>query len=223
VEGVPFVLLLGSARIAEARLLASSPSPAPGCTGWPVMRVQVGAEEGATAGRWNLGVVPGRVDGIAFDSLPMMASGDSLSLAIAIARAASSLAEDTSSVFQGRPYVVRQADLFGLADGPDGVLAEVVRTVNQEANPIQEQLVLVLEGYWRSPDSTLRVQFEARSVGFEETIPAVELLAVVRTRASHATALLVRREDSDGWALELLERSSTGRWSLRWRSARSDC
>jgi hypothetical protein len=194
-----------------------------GCSGWPVMEYQAIGAAGGVPVRWSLGLTAGQVDAVSFDSLTDLSSQDSLNLTIAIARAASGLDDDTASAFQGRPFIVRQAVRFPLAPGQDGVLAEVVRTVNQEANPLQEQLLLMLDGSWRSPDSSMRVTYHVRTAGLEETIPSVEFLAVVRSRRRQVLAVFLRREDANGWALELLEQIASGRWVLRWRSAQSDC
>ncbi len=218
-----FDLLLGGTRVAEMLIERPAPVPAAGCSGWPVMQYQTIGAAGGVPVRWNLGLPAGQVDAISFDSLTDLSSPDSLNLTIAIARAASSLDDDTASAFQGRPFIVRQAVRFPLAPGHDGVLAEVVRTVNQEANPLQEQLVLMVDGSWRSPDSTMRVTYRVRTAGLEETIPSVEFLAVVRSRRRQVLAIFLRREDANGWVLEMLERIASGHWVLRWRSAPSDC
>jgi hypothetical protein len=97
---------------------------------------------------------------------------------------------------------------------------EVVRLVAQEANPLQEQLLIITEeGPGREPDGV----FHAREVAEEEKMGSIELLGVLRVKSTGRIALLVRRERESGFVLEWIERSPRGRWTVRWRSAIDSC
>lgn len=222
-SGASFDLFSNGEHIGAAAITGLHPNPGATCAGWPVAELSVDSAGRAAHAPWSVAVSSGRADAVAFDSLPGLTESDSLNLTIAIARAASTLNDDTSGTFQGRPFIVRQADRFQLSPDEDATFAEVIRTVNQEANPIQEQLLLLLEGRSRRSDSTLRVVYRTRAVGLEEDLPSMELLVVLRGQRNGVYSLLVRREGASGWALEMIERIATGRWLLRWKSALSDC
>jgi hypothetical protein len=97
---------------------------------------------------------------------------------------------------------------------------EVVRLVAQEANPLQEQLVILTE---ETPGREPASAFHSREVGEEEKTGSIELLAVLRVKSTGRLALLVRRERESGFVLEWIERSPRGDWTVRWRSATDSC
>jgi hypothetical protein len=118
--------------------------------------------------------------------------------------------------------VVRQANRFTLDDATLVVLAEVSRTVNQEANPLQEELVMILEVSAGKTDNQLPVAYSERSVGLEEALESLELIAVLQLH-NGTWAMLVRRDIGDGFTYELFERHEPQHWTLRWRSAHAGC
>ena len=186
------------------------------CAGWPTATLS--AE--AAAGTWRVAFPEGLVDGIPLDSLPILTAADSATRARAGALAASRLPDDTIAAFRGRPFVVRQANQFSISPDTLVTMFEVVRLVAQEANPLQEQLLIVTEeGRGREPANV----FHSREVGEEEKTGSVELLAVLRVRSSGRFALLVRREHESGFTLEWIERQVRGTWVVRWRSALDSC
>ena len=66
---------------------------------------------------------------------------------------------------------------FTIPDGPQVVVATLVRQINQEATPLQERTLLVAE---RAPsDTTFTTAYSERSYGDEETIESREVLAAV--------------------------------------------
>jgi hypothetical protein len=157
----------------------------------------------------------GRVEVIPFDSLPALTAADSAARVTAVARGASLAPADTAVAFHGRPFIVRQAHRFTI-DSVQATLAEVVRMVPQEANPLQEQLVLLMRTGASEP------VFSQREVGLEEALTSMELLAVVRLRQSGTVALLLRREQEGGYRLQWIELAPSG-WRLRWQSALDGC
>jgi hypothetical protein len=187
------------------------------CAGWPTATLTV---EGAPNTQWRLAFPAGSVDGIAFDSLPVLAAADSATRARHGALAASRLPDDTATAFRGRPFVVRQASRFQVGMDTIGTMYEVVRLVAQEANPLQEQILIITE---QREASEPAVTFHRREIGAEEAMGSIELLGALRVRSSGRVALLVRRERESGFVLEWIERSARGAWNVRWRSATDGC
>lgn len=186
------------------------------CAGWPTATL-VG--EASAAPAWRVAFPDGAVEGIPFDSLPVVSAPDSAERARAGALAASRLPDDTITAFRGRPFNVRQASRFAIGD-TIVTLFEVVRLVAQEANPLQEQLlILTEEGSGRDTTNA----FHERDVGAEESTGSIELLGVLRVRRTGRVALLVRRDRESGFVLEWIERTARGDWVMRWRSAADGC
>jgi hypothetical protein len=213
-------LLSPADSVRMARVAAVTADSATGCANWARVRL-VGTDGRPPSLPWAVGFPRGRVKGVAFDSLPALPPADSARLTMMVARASSRAPGDSAAAFRGRPYVVRQANRFHLADGRQLVFAEVVRVVNQEANPLQEELMLVVETEPGSRDDVV-IAYSDRQIGLEEAVESVALLSAFRLRDG-TWSLLVQRELRDGARLVLLERSSPGRWVVRWRSAFSGC
>lgn len=220
VDGLELQLFAGGDTVGTARVTALGDVTATQCVSWPVAELAP-VSPGAALRDWRVGFSRGRVAALAFDSLPALSSRDSASRTVAIARAASRIGGDTAVAFRGRPYVVRQANGVRL-DGTLVILAEVVRTVQQEANPLQEQLVLVLERS-AGTDSAFVERYHERSIGLEEHAGSIELLAAFRVQRTGVPALLLRRDSEDGISFVLLERRESGEWYARWTSAVADC
>ncbi|HEY5544758.1 MAG TPA: hypothetical protein VIK50_01780 [Gemmatimonadaceae bacterium] len=187
------------------------------CAGWPTASIVM---ETGTATEWRLAFPEGSVEGATFDSLPILSAADSAARARAGALAASRLPDDTVAAFRGRPFIVRQASRFSIDADTVGTVFEVVRLVPQEANPLQEQILIITEEGSSRPAATA---FHEREIGAEESTGSIELLGVLRVRSSGRLALLVRREREAGFVLEWIERSRDGTWVVRWRSATDSC
>lgn len=185
------------------------------CAGWPVATLMPAPPQ------WLVAFPPGRIEGLAFDSLPGLAPADSAARVRLGALTASRLPDDTLAAFRGRPFIVRQALRFTQAPDSITLVFEVVRLVPQEANPLEERLVILAEGAVR--DSALRAVYHERETGPEESIASFEVAAVLRVRASGALALLVRRDREAGFILEWIQRGRGGRWSVRWQAAADGC
>ena len=216
VEGSRLSLLDGSQVLGMGRVTGLRYDST--CAGWPTATLNV--ESTTATAIWRVAFPEGLVEGFAFDSLPVLPSADSASRTRAGALAASRLPDDTIAAFRGRPFTVRQAHQFAITPDSLVTMYEVVRLVAQEANPLQEQLlILTEEGPGREPAGV----FHAREVAEEEKMGSIELLGVLRVKSSGRIALLVRRERESGFVLEWIERSPRGRWSVRWRSATDSC
>ena len=214
VEGTSLTMLDGAQVIGTGRVSTIQYDST--CVGWPTATLT--APSGSIA--WRVAFPEGAVEGIAFDSLPLLPSADSTERTRAGALAASRLPDDTVTAFRGRPFIVRQASRFIVAGDTIGTIFEVVRLVAQEANPLQEQLLVITEEGSSRP---MEVVFHRREIAAEEAMGSIELLGVLRVAASGRVAVLVRRERESGFVLEWIERSSRGTWTVRWRSATDSC
>lgn len=215
--------LMGNGRaVGGARISAVVPVDAPEeCSGWPLVQLS-GVRDDSTGRGWVVGLARGRATPVPYDSISALSSGDSSRLAIDIARIASSVPGDTVAELRGLPYQVRRAYRFTIGSGVDGLIAEVWRTLNQEANPRQEHLLIVAER-----DSTSRGRFDIayteRAAGGEETLESSEILAMARFGATRDVSILLARYVGDGVIYALLERTGGRRWRLRWSSPYVGC
>lgn len=182
----------------------------------------VGALAGAPPPRpWSIGFIGGVVAPVALDSVESMTPADSAELAIVATRLASAVPNDTSGRFTGLPFIVRSLWRFTLPSGPTTLIATLTRQINQEATPLQEQTLIIAE---RTPNDTVwTTTYSERSIGNEETVESRDLLAVALLGPSRTPALILTRDDGEGTAYGLVERSSDGTWQPRWRSARRRC
>ncbi|MDP1860364.1 MAG: hypothetical protein Q8K82_16930 [Gemmatimonadaceae bacterium] len=215
--------LLGNGRVVGGATLTSivPPDVPEDCTGWPLVQLSgVGAD---TASRlWTIAFERGRVVPVAFDSIAGLPSRDSSRLAMDLARVASSARGDTVAELRGIPYQVRRAYRFAIAPAVEGVVAEVQRTLNQEANPKQEHLLLVAERDSAS-QGRFEVAYSERSAGGEEMLESSEVLTIVRFGATGDVGAFVARYVGDGVIYSLLQRTGARRWRLRWSSPYTGC
>jgi hypothetical protein len=215
VEGAELAMLDGAQVVGVGRVTGLHYDST--CAGWPTATV-VSPVVGTSS--WRVAFPEGAIEGLAFDSLPVLSSADSTSRTREGALAASRLPDDTVAAFRGRPFVVRQASRFSIGDDTVGTVFEVVRLVPQEANPLQEQLLIITEG---GSSRSAETVFHEREVGAEESMGSIEMLGVLRIKSSRRLAILVRREHESGFVLEWIERSPRRTWSARWRSATDGC
>lgn len=185
------------------------------CYGWPLAGVRT------TRLGWRVGFAQGHAQAIKLDSIERMSSTDSAALAASLAQAAATLPIASDPTFRGLPFRVRSAYTFRL-DSADVVVADVVRSVNEEANPRIEHLLLIGE---RAVGTTGKYTpaYYSRTAGAEETTQATEVLAAVQIGPSRRPAIVVNIEYDDGRKLGLIQRTATGQWRSLWRSAYTDC
>jgi hypothetical protein len=185
------------------------------CHAWPVAIVR------ANQTGWRVGFARGHTQPIKLDSIEVMPSTDSAVLAASLAQTAATLPVASDRTFRGLPFRVRSAYTFRL-DSVDVVIADIVRIVNEEANPRLEHLLIVGE----KPAETAgryNVGYYSRTAGAEETTQVSEVLAAVRVGPSRRPAVVVNIEYDDGRKLGLIERTAPGQWRSIWRSAYTDC
>jgi len=116
---------------------------------------------------------------------------------------------------------VRSAYVFRL-DSVEVVVADIVRALNEEANPRIEHLLLIGERPIGAKGK-YAVGYFSRIAGPEETMQATDVLAAVRIRASKRPAVIVNVESEDGAQLGLIERVGPGQWRPTWKSASTTC
>lgn len=183
------------------------------CDGWPLV--------GVRSSGWRIGFASGHAHAISLDSIEAMPSTDSAALAAALAQTAATLPITFDPTFRGLPFRVRSAYTFRL-DSVDVVIADVVRSVNEEANPRIEHLLIIGEKP-AGVSGKYNPGYYSRTAGAEETTQATEILAAVRIGPSKRPAIVVNIEYDDGRRLGLIERVASGQWRSLWRSAYTDC
>ena len=215
---VPAELLGRSGRIAMAVL---APTQSFACD-WQRVRVSP-ADSLVEEVRWTIAMSVGVARGVALDSLERLSRTDSSRLVVDLARLLSGLPDDTVPRFRGLPFAVHGAWLFDVAPGVRGVVAEVHRRVAQEANPLEERL-LVLAERDSATGARWRASWWARSQGTELDVGAPEALAVLRFARDPFPTMIAQTDDGVGGWLEVVARDAAGSWRARWRSPpRPEC
>jgi hypothetical protein len=217
ISGLTFDLF-GRGRKVESSVTLSPATPfdAKGeCFSWPLAKLR------SAHGSWQVGFASGHVHAIMVDSIEAMSSADSAALAASLARTAATLPIASDPTFKGLPFRVRSAYTFRL-DSVDVVIADVVRSLNAEANPRLEHLLLIGE---RPVGTTgkYNLGYYNRTAGAEESTQATEVLAAIEIGAAKRPAIVVNIEYEDGGKLGLIERAASGQWRARWTSAFTDC
>jgi len=208
-----------SGRLATALLtIAAAPRVDAGCTAWPVARLATDA--GTTIAPWTAAFAANKITAIPLDSIEGLSSRDSMRLAIDLTRLASGLRDDTSTTFRGLPFVVLRAYR---ARGLDTsfIVATLARRVNQEADPKEERLVIVVDV--TGDDSKLwTVAWHERASGNEEELVVAEPLLAFRANGAPEVRLLFGRDDGIALGAAVLARGKSG-WYVLWESAVAGC
>lgn len=189
------------------------------CAAWPSADLRATGAEPPPAD-WTVAFVSGTVRPLPLSPIESMASADSARLAAELTRLASAIPDSARSPFTGLPFVVRTAYRFSPARGRVAVVADLVRKLNLEANPLEEHTLLVAERDSAEAQSRLRTVYWERTSANEERIVSTEVLAAVEVAGGQRTELVLARVGYDSTAYALLERSPNGVWRLRWTSPR---
>ena len=216
-SGVTFDLFGRGGRIASSVgvLLLPPVDVKQECDSWPLAKLR------SAHSNWRVGFSSGRVHAIVLDSIEAMPSADSAALAASLAQMAATLPIASDPTFRGLPFRVRSAYTFRL-DSIEAVVADVVRSVNEEANPRLEHLLIIGE----RPAGTrgkYNLRYFSRTAGAEESTQATEVLAAVQIGAEKRPAIVVNIEYDDGGKLGLIERTGPDEWRATWKSAYTDC
>lgn len=188
------------------------------CERWPLHAFQP-----ATGTAWSVGFASDRVRPIALDSVDVLSPRDSMVLVAEASRLASSVTAPTAPSFQGLRFTTEDVRRFEAAPGVQALVAHLVRRVNQEASPLEEQTLLIAERDSGVTAGPYRLAYAERTFGREEDVVTPEVLAGVRIGPGQEPSLVVARDGDDGIAYALLERVGPHRWRIRWSSGVTSC
>jgi hypothetical protein len=208
-----------------------------GCTAWPIARLAGLPNSGLAPGAgvvtpgapvapraWTAAFQKGKVSLVAMDSIEGLATRDSANLAANLARLASALKDDTATTFRGLPFVVLRAFRAG-ASGQNFVVATLVRRLNQEANPLEERLLMIVDGDLATP-GTWNVGWHERASGREEELVVSEPLLAFLPTGNPKVHVLFGRDDGTALSATMLSREGSGvasGWKVLWESALAGC
>lgn len=206
-------------RVAVARLSVEGAPPGDaGCTAWPVARLVM--DGGVTVQPWTAAFAAGRVTAMPLDSIEGMAPRDSAGLAANLTRLASRLPDDTVATFRGLPFVVLRA--WRAREGDSAfVVAVLTRRVNQEDDPKEERLVMVVDAPGNDV-SAWRIGWHERASGHEEELVVAEPLLAFRANGARDVRVLFGRDDGIALGAAVLSRRE-GEWKVLWESAIAGC
>ena len=210
--------LAGHARLRSAPVRARDD----GCVAWPEATVTI-TDSVVARSPWTVAFAAGRVIPLALDSLENQSGADSARLTAEVSRLASLVPDDTAAAFRGIPYFVRQVRRFRIAPDTHVLIANVTRRINQEANPREEQVLLVAERAGSRPEARHTLTYHERVSGPEEAIESTDVLAAVSFIPGGAPTIVLIRDYGDGSAYALITRASGGEWKLAWNSAYAGC
>ena len=189
------------------------------CRVWPLRNLRAVG----TGGAWSVGFVSSNVTPIPLDSVDALPARDSMALAAEASRLASTVTANTSPAFQGLRFTAHDIRRFEVAPGVQVMAAQLIRRVNQEADPQEEQTLLVAERDSGATTGRFQLAYAERSYGKEEQVSSSELVAAVRLGSSGTPSLVVARDGEDGLAYALIERTGSRRWRVRWTSGLAKC
>jgi hypothetical protein len=207
--------ILGEARVGKDEDDAE-------CTGWPRWRIS-SARSGSQLAPWSIGFVGVGVQPLRMDSIENLSRADSARLAAEVTRLASTLPGSGGERFVGLPFTVTSLWRFRAGPGVEGVAANLVRHVNEEARPSEERTLVIAERDSSHRDERFTLGYYDRSQGPEETVESREILALARPAPDAQPMLVVGRDYGDGMAYAIIQRDPSGRWREKWRSARGHC
>jgi hypothetical protein len=191
------------------------------CTGWPAWRI-TSAKSGNTLGAWSIGFVGATVQPIRMDSIESLSRVDSARLAADVTRIASTLPA-SGDRFVGLPFTVTSLWRFRAGPGVEGVVANLVRHINQEARPLEERTLVIAERDSSRRDERFNLAYFDRSQGTEETVEGRDVLALARPTPDAQPMLVLGRDYGDGMAYAIVQRDPSGRWREKWHSPRGHC
>lgn len=186
-----------------------------GCLNWPI-----GSFLTSPPAAWRIGLESGQAMGLKLNLLATMHGSDSSRFVNDVLGAANSLNNAGDSVFHGLPFSVKSGSRID-GSGVPAIVAEVVRKINEEANPREEHTLLVAEQPTSS--SSYGAVFTTRSSGREESLETTDVLAAVQLKSTKQAVIVISMDYEDGGKVGILERFADGTWKLRWKSAYAGC
>ena len=167
----------------------------------------------AAAPVWSLGIESRQAIPVRSDSMEQISAADSAFYAAEMARLASAVASGQTSRFTGLVFTLTALRRTRVA-GREVVAAQLVRRVNQEADPAEEHTLVVAERDAGRPRAAFAATHTDRSEGSEDSAEHYDVIATMRV--SGATLFIVSRDQPSGTTFEILERTEAGVWHLRW-------
>jgi hypothetical protein len=189
------------------------------CRIWPLRNLH--ATSGT--GTWSVGFLSSTVRAIPLDSVDALPARDSMALAAEASRLASAVTANTSPSFQGLRFTAHDIRRFQVAPGVQALAAQLIRRVNQEADPQEEQTLVIAERDSGVTTGRYQLAYAERSFGREEDVVSIELVAAVRLGANGTPSLVIARDGDAGLAYALIERTGPRQWVTRWTSAMARC
>jgi hypothetical protein len=215
---LPVTLVGRGGALLGALLGAPSGDGTDECERWPLRALQPDS-----VSTWAVGFVNARVTPIALDSVTVLSPRDSLALAAEASRLASAVALPTDAAFQGLRFTAHDIRRFEVAPGIQGLVAHLVRRVNQEANPREEQTLLIAERDSGATSGPYRLAYAERDAGREEAVITPEVLAGIRLAPGLSPLLVVARDNDSGISYRMIERVGARQWRARWSSGTISC
>lgn len=176
-----------------------------------------------TGTSWSVGFVDGHAAPVVLDSVEVLSPRDSVALVAEASRLASTVTVRTGPSFQGLRFTAHDIRRFQAAPGVKAFVAHLIRHVNLEANPQEEQTLIVAERDSGVANGPYHLAYSERSFGKEEDVVTPEVLAAVRLGDSPQPTLVVARDQDAGVVYAFIERTGAAHWRVRWTSAPSQC
>ena len=189
------------------------------CRIWPLRNLHATAG----VGTWSVGFLSSSVTPIPLDSVDALPARDSMALAAEASRLASAVTANTSPSFQGLRFTAHDIRRFQAAPGVQALAAQLIRRVNQEADPQEEQTLLIAERDSGVTTGRYQLAYAERSFGKEEDVVSTELVAALRLGANGPASLVIARDSDAGLAYALIERTGPRQWGVRWTSGLAKC
>lgn len=186
------------------------------------------ASASGTPAPWTVGLIGTRLAPVPLDSVGSLSPTDSAALVAEVTRLASALpVREGAARLRGLPFSVQGVQRFRATPGVDAIVAQVVRRVHQEANPLEERTLLIAERDSAQPQEQhpgrYSIVFHERAVGQEETLEGSEILAALTSPDRLRPMLIAARESEGGVRYLLLERTGSRTWRVKWTSALVKC
>ena len=214
--GMSFELFRRSGVSGTGRLSKRAESTTLECVAWPSVTLDLDSQR-----VWQVGFRRGMATSLPLDSLEGVNSADSVTVTTELARLASALPVSNDPAFQGLPFSVRKAYRTSF-DRTSILIGDIVRKINEEANPREEHLLLIAERATTNPGQYQTV-FESRAAGSEDLVRTSDIIAAIRFVNGGRAAVVVSFEYENGSRVALIERSAPFQWKLVWRSAYAGC
>jgi hypothetical protein len=189
------------------------------CRIWPLRKLHATAG----AGTWSVGFLSSNVTAIPLDSVDALPARDSMALAAEASRLASAVTANTSPSFQGLRFTAQNIRRFEAAPGVQALAAQLIRRINQEADPQEEQTLVIAERDSGVTTGRYQLAYAERSFGKEDDVVSSELVGAVRLGPNGTPSLVIARDSDAGLAYALIERTGPRQWVARWTSSLARC